>query len=219
MASDLPMASDRLVETLSASLRPIRRRSVARDVGILAAIGVAEIALLLLTGRMRPDLMRVMMLPFFWWKLGTMAAVAAIGFVTALRSFDPTHSPRPGLRYSGVAIGVALAIGWLLDATHRSGQPLIARLQWHNGIACMIAMGLLSLPMIAGLAWLMRRNAPTDRSGTALAAGVAGAAWGAFAFTFACPHDDPLYVAIWYFAGCAVVAVGGRWLLAPVARW
>ena len=213
------MTSERLIETLAAGLAPVRPRRLSRDALLLAVIGVGELALLLMRGGARPDLMSGRMRPFFWWKLGTMAAVAAIGFVAALRSFDPTHSPRPGLRYSGVAIGVALAIGWLLDATHRSGQPLIARLQWHNGIACMIAMGLLSLPMIAGLAWLMRRNAPTDRSGTALAAGVAGAAWGAFAFTFACPHDDPLYVAIWYFAGCAVVAVGGRWLLAPVARW
>jgi hypothetical protein len=92
-------------------------------------------------------------------------------------------------------------------------------MQWYDGIRCMVMMALLSLPMIAGLAVLMRRSAPTDRTGTALATGIAGAAWGAFVFTFACPHDDPLYVAIWYLAGCSAVTIAARWLLAPMARW
>jgi Negative regulator of sigma F len=42
-------------------------------------------------------------------------------------------------------------------------------------------------------ATLIRRGASTDRAGTALAAGLASAAWGAFVFVFACPSDDPLY--------------------------
>jgi hypothetical protein len=170
-------------------------------------------------GGARPDLMQVMMQPSFWWKLGTMAAIAGIGLGAALRSLDPTRSPRPGLRRAAIAIGAALALGWLLDAAQRSPMPLAGRMLWYDGARCMVAMALLSLPMIAALGWLMRRSAPTDRSGTALAAGIAGAAWGAFVFVFACPHDDPLYVAIWYLAGCAVVALAGRIVLAPIARW
>jgi hypothetical protein len=213
------MASERLVETLSAGLRPVRRRSLARDAAILAAVGVVELALLLGMGGARHDLAQVMMRPCFWWKLGTMAAVAMIGLAAALRSFDPTRSPRPGLRRAAIAVGVALALGWLIDASQHSVVPLMERMLWHDGARCMVAMAVLSLPMIAALGWLMRRSAPTDRAGTALAAGIAGAAWGAFVFVFACPHDDPLYVAIWYFAGCAVVALAGRLLLAPMARW
>ncbi len=213
------MTSERLIETLAAGLIPVRTRRLSRDVALLGAIGFVELALLLMLGGARPDLMHVMMRPFFWWKLGTMAVLAAIGGATALRSFDPTLSPRPGLRRATIAIGISLAVGWLLDATHRSALPLAARMQWYDGLRCMVAMAVLSLPMIAGLGVLMRRSAPTDRTGTALAAGVAGAAWGAFVFVFACPHDDPLYVAIWYFAGCATVALAGRWLLASIARW
>jgi hypothetical protein len=213
------MTSERLIETLAAELTPVRLRRLSRDALLLGMIGAIELALLLLAGGARHDLMRVMMQPFFWWKLGTMGVLAAIGSVTALRSFDPTISPRPGLRRAAAAIGVALAIGWLIDATHRSAVPLAERMLWHDGMRCMVAMAVLSLPMIAGLAVLMRRSASTDRTGTALAAGVAAGAWGAFVFTFACPHDDPLYVAIWYLAGCSVVAIAARWLLAPMARW
>jgi len=213
------MTSERLIETLAAGLVPVRPRRMSRDALFLAAIGVVELALLLMLGGARPDLMRVMMMPFFWWKLGTMGVLAAIGLATALRSLDPTMSPRPGLRRTSIAIGVALAIGWLLDATHRSAAPLAARMQWHDGLRCMAVLAVLSLPMVIGLAMLIRRSAPTDRSGTALAAGVAGAAWGAFVFAFACPHDDPLYIAIWYLAGGLAVALAARWLLAPMARW
>jgi hypothetical protein len=64
------------------------------------------IALLLVALGARPDLTTVMMRPFFWWKLSTMAVLAAIGLVTALRSFDPASSPRPGLRRATIAVGV-----------------------------------------------------------------------------------------------------------------
>lgn len=213
------MTSERLIETLAAGLTPVRARRASRDALLLGAIGVAELALLLMLGGARRDLTVVMMRPFFWWKLGTMGVLAAIGLAAALRSFDPTLSPRPGLRRAAQAVGVALAIGWLLDATHRSALPLAARIQWFDGMRCMVAMAVLSLPMLAGLGVLIRRSAPTDRGGTALAAGIAGSAWGAFVFTFACPHDDPLYVAIWFLGGCSLVALAARWLLAPIARW
>jgi hypothetical protein len=213
------MTSERLIETLATGLTPVRPRRMAREAALLGAIGLGELALLLLLGGARRDLAVVMMQPFFWWKLASMGVLAAIGLAAALRSFDPTRSPRPGLRHATIVIGAALAIGWLLDATHRSVLPLAARMQWREGMHCVAVMALLSVPMIAGLAALMRRSAPTDRAGTALAAGIAAAAWGAFVFSFVCPHDDPLYIAVWYLAGCSLVTLAGRWLLAPIARW
>jgi hypothetical protein len=65
----------------------------------------------------------------------------------------------------------------------------------------------------------MRRGAPTDTSGTALAVGVAAAAWGAFVFVFACPHDDPFYIALWYALGCGLVTILARFLLPRLTRW
>jgi hypothetical protein len=72
---------------------------------------------------------------------------------------------------------------------------------------------------VAALGLLMRRGAPTDRPGSALAIGVASAGWGAFLFTFRCPHDDPLYIAVWYGLGCAIVAGLGYLALPRIARW
>lgn len=77
----------------------------------------------------------------------------------------------------------------------------------------------LSIPAAVVLGGLVRRGAPTDRSGTALAAGLSSAAWGAFVFVFACPSDDPLYIAVWYTAGCSIVTLLGRAILMRLSRW
>jgi hypothetical protein len=80
-------------------------------------------------------------------------------------------------------------------------------------------MVLLSLPAMAALGVLMRRGAPTDIGGTSLTAGIAAAAWGAFVFVFACPADDPLYIAVWYVVGCGLVTMFARVVLPRLASW
>ena len=77
----------------------------------------------------------------------------------------------------------------------------------------------LSVPAMLGLGLLMRHGAPTDGGGAALASGIAAAAWGAFVFVFACPYDDPLYIAVWYAVGCEFVALIARLVLPQLTRW
>ena len=55
--------------------------------------------------------------------------------------------------------------------------------------------------------------------GGARARVLAAAAWGAFVFVVACPHDDPLYIAVWYVLGCSLVTVAARIVLPALARW
>jgi len=52
-----------------------------------------------------------------------------------------------------------------------------------------------------------------------LTAGLAAAGWGAFVFAFACPVDDPLYVAVWYSLGCGAVTLLARLVLPHLTRW
>ncbi len=56
-------------------------------------------------------------------------------------------------------------------------------------------MAILALPPMIGMGMLMRRGAAIDAAATAVMAGLA-AAWGAFVFVFACPSNDPLYIAV-----------------------
>jgi hypothetical protein len=140
-----------------------------------------------------------------------------------LTSLDPatTTARRLAGFWRGIAIAApaALALGWLIDAGASGRSALVARLEWRDGVDCLVNIALLTLPLVLAFGVLMRRGAPTQPGRTSAAAGLAAAGFGAFVFAFHCPHDDPLYVAVWY--GGAVLAVTGaaRLLLPRLTRW
>jgi hypothetical protein len=213
------MPNDRLVDRLARELKPVRRQTVTGDALLFAMLCAIELDLFLGLGMMRADMPMAMEQPSFWWKLGSLGLIALVGASVAIVSFNPVESPRRGLRRLVAIALFCLAIGWAVDAS-RDGLPVLAtRLNWRDGLQCMYKMVLLSIPAMIVLALLMRRGAPTDIAGTSLAAGVAAAAWGAFVFVFACPYDDPLYIAVWYAVGCGLVTAFGRLVLPRLARW
>src|SRR4029077_1077350 len=116
----------------------------------------------------------------------------------AIMSLDPVRSPRRGLRRIVALITVCLASGWLLDASRDGFSTLISRLDWVNGLQCLYEMVVLSVPAVIGLGLLMRRGAPTDHAGTALAAGLAAAAWGGFVLGLPCPFAVPSFFQFGY---------------------
>jgi hypothetical protein len=213
------MPSERFLQHLVSDLKPVRRRRASVDALILAGLGALELAVFLGLGFMRPDMPVALCMPSFWWKLGSLALIAAIGTGVTLASFDPVRSPRRGLRWLAAIVALCLCAGWLIDAAQGGGAALISRLDWIHGVQCLAKMVALSVPAVIALGVLMRRGAPTDHRGSALAAGIAAAGWGAFVFVFACPSDDPLYIAAWYLAGCSLVTLFARLVLPPLTAW
>jgi hypothetical protein len=213
------MSMDDFLDGLTRDLTPVRRRRLADDAALLAGLCGLELALFLAAGMARPDLMAASGQAAFWWKVLSLGLLAGTGLITALRSFDPTVSPRRGLLALLGLFVLALGGGWLLDATLGHGGDLWARLDWRDGLKCFGWVFGLSAPAILLLAWLVRRGAPTQPRGAALAAGVGAAAWGAFVFVFACPHNDPLYVAVWYSLSCGLDALLVRFLLPRLGAW
>lgn len=65
------MRTESLVDRLSQELRPVRRRSITREV-LLLVLAVVEVAAFLGMGFMRPDMHAAMGAPSFWWKLTSM---------------------------------------------------------------------------------------------------------------------------------------------------
>lgn len=219
MPSESVPPSDDLIDRLAVRLRPVRRRTPVRDAAALAGIVGIELLLFLLMGHTRPDMPAAMAQPSWWWKLGGLAAIAAIGAGSALISLDPSRSPRRGLHATLVVLLLCLALGWALDSARHGLAPLLARLDWQQGVGCVWKMSVLAIPAMLGLAVLLNRGAPVDRGGTAWAAGIGAAACGALVFVFACPSDDPLYIAVWYAVGLGLVSVVSRVLLGLAARW
>ena len=208
-----------LIDRLSRDLKPVRPRRLWRDIAIIAAICVAEIIVFFALSAALPDIPMRMQQPTFWWRLVSLGLIAVISGIPAILSFTPTYSPRRALRGLFVVIGVCLAAGLCIGAGPDDLESLARRIDWTNGIQCAAKMIALSVPPVLGLGVLMRRGAPTDGSRTALLVGIAGAAWGAFVFVFACPFNDPLYIAVWYTAGCGTVVLVSRAILPRLARW
>ena len=213
------MPSDHLVARLVSDLKPVRRRSPVRDSIVLGVVAAAELALAPLWRHWRGDMPIAMHQPSFWWKLVSLGLITLVATGVAVGSFDPVNSPRRGLRWVGAMVVICLAAGWGVDAARDGVSSLAARIDWRDGITCVYEMVVLSMPAVVMFGILMRRGAPTDTGGTALSVGIAAAAWGAFVFVFACPFDDPLYLALWYTVGCGLVTVFARLVLPPLTRW
>jgi hypothetical protein len=213
------MSFDSLIDRLSRNLKPVRPRRLWRDAAIITAICVTEIVVFFALGAALPDMPMRMQQPTFWWRLVSLGLIAMISAVPAILSFTPTYSPRRPLRRLFVVVGVCLAAGLCISAGPDDLKSLAGRIDWTDGVQCAAKMIALSVPPVLGLGVLMRRGAPTDGSGTALLVGIAGAAWGAFVFVFACPFNDPLYIAVWYTVGCGAVVLVSRATLPRLARW
>lgn len=213
------MSNDALVDGLIVDLKPTRQLSRQAEMLILAGLAALQVFIVLTLHGMRPDMPMAMAQPSIWWKGASLAIIALISAIAAVRSFVPTESARSGLRLLIPTIAAVLAVGLLIDAGAAGIGSLIERLDWHNGLACMEQVVMLAMPAILVLGVMMRRGAATDPQATALAVGVAAAAWGGFIFVFNCPHDDPLYTIVWYSASVAAIALAGRIVLPLLTRW
>ncbi len=213
------MATETLIESLVADLRPVKPRNRSTETLILAGLGALQLLLFVVIYGVRADFMPAMHSSALWWKVISMGVIALLGVAAVLRSLDPANAIRTNLGRIAAVAAIALAAGWLIDAGAGGREALLARLNWHHGLQCVWMVFILSQPAVIGLTLLARHGAPTDLPRTALAAGLAAAGWGGFVFAFACPFDDPLYVAVWYTVAVIAVAAPMRWLLPKLTRW
>lgn len=207
------MSHDALIDQLATGLPPVRRWSMARETGLLLGMAGAELAFFLSLGVMRPDMGHMIATPYMLWKLGSLALLATVASIIAVRSLSPLGSARRGLVLTVGLAAVVLATALMIDPGAAGGLSIGHRLSPLHGMGCAVAIMALSLPMVGAMAWLMRRGAPVDTRRSAIISGLAAGCWGAFLFSFCCPSDDPLYVALWYMIGCAIVVAMARWLL------
>ncbi len=213
------MVNDALIDSLVGDLRPVPPRNVGRLITILVTLAAIELAGFLALGTMRPDIGTALGRAAFWWKMVGLGILAVLGAHVALGSFDPVSSPRRGLRRWGLALAGLVLIGAAIDVAGQGLGDLPGRLMWHMGIECLTVMTVLSVPPVIALGLMMRRGAPTDRQASAVAVGLAAAAWGAFIFAFHCPSDDPVYIVFWYALGSGVITLLARAILPLAARW
>jgi hypothetical protein len=97
--------------------------------------------------------------------------------------------------------------------------PMMTRLIGNNSKLCLIAIPLMSLPLLAAALIGLRHGAPTRPAASGAIAGLAAAGLAATLYASHCTDDSPLFVATWYSIATAAVAASGALAGSRVLRF
>jgi hypothetical protein len=87
--------------------------------------------------------------------------------------------------------------------------PMMTRLVGQNSRVCLMAIPVLSLPLLAGALIGLRNGAPSRPALAGALAGMLSAGLGATLYASHCTDDSPLFVATWYSIATALVTAIG----------
>jgi len=88
-----------------------------------------------------------------------------------------------------------------------------------NGLVCLVSIPFFALPMLIAEILALRQGAPTRPTLTGVVAGLFAGGVAAAIYAAHCPDDSPLFVALWYSLGIAIVALVGGLAGRLTLRW
>jgi hypothetical protein len=212
------METDQLIRTLAAD-----NTERARPVGFVLALALVaaapvSVVMFFATLGVRPDVMTAMRNPFFDLKFAVTLALAISAIVLSL------HLSRPEALLRGWALLLLVPAGIL--AAGIGGEmmmpqrlPMMTRLVGQNSRACMTAIPLMSLPLLAGALYGLRHGAPTRPAVAGAIAGLLSAGLAATLYASHCTDDSPLFVMTWYSIAAALVTALGALAGSRVLRF
>jgi hypothetical protein len=210
--------TDQLIRTLAAD-----NSERSRPVGFVLALALVaaapvSVVMFFATLGVRPDVMTAMHNPFFDLKFAVTLALAISAIAISL------HLSRPEALLRGWALLLLVPAGLL--AAGIGGEmmmpqrlPMMTRLVGHNSRACMTAIPLMSLPLLAGALYGLRHGAPTRPAVAGAIAGLLSAGLAATLYASHCTDDSPLFVMTWYSIAAALVAAIGALVGSRVLRF
>ncbi len=213
------MKTDDLIERLSTDLEPASPWWVTRRILIGLSSGAFFSALLMIFWLgVRPDLMDAMTGTMFWVKFGYTLACSAVLMAALIRVARPGGSM--GSLAWALAAPFALVGGMALWRL-ANAEPVIAHgmLMGDSAEVCPWRIAVLSIPIFAGAVWALRGLAPTRLVLSGFVAGGCAGAMGAWIYAFHCNESAAAFVALWYTAGMAVVALLGALAGRRLLRW
>jgi hypothetical protein len=212
------MDTDRLIRILAAD-----NDTHARPVGavLAAALLIAlpvSAAMLLATLGIRKDFMTAMHNPFFDLKFVVTLALALPAIAISLHLSRPEASLRRWAWLLLLPVGI-LALGISGEMMLPQRLPMMTRMIGSNSRVCMIAIPLLSLPLLAAALIGLRHGAPTQPAVAGAIGGLLSAGLAATLYGSHCTDDSPLFVATWYTIAAAFVTALGALAGSRVLRF
>jgi hypothetical protein len=212
------METDQLIRTLAAdTTEPARPVGFVLALALVAAAPVSVVMFFATLG-VRPDVMTAMHNPFFDLKFAVTLALAISAIVVSL------HLSRPEALLRGWALLLLIPAGLL--AAGIGGEmmmpqrlPMMTRLVGQNSRACMTAIPLMSLPLLAGALYGLRHGAPARPAVAGAIAGLLSAGLAATLYASHCTDDSPLFVVTWYSIATALVTAIGALAGSRVLRF
>jgi hypothetical protein len=202
------METDQLIRSLAAD-----NAHRARPVGVVLALALlaaapVSMAMFLATLGVRPDVMTAMHNPFFDLKFGVTLALAISALAVGLHLSRPEASLRGWVWLLLIPAGL-LAFGIGSEMMMPQRLPMMTRLVGHNSRVCMMAIPLLSLPLLAAALLGLRHGAPARPAVAGAIAGLLSAGFAATLYASHCTDDSPLFVATWYTIATGLVTAIG----------
>ena len=212
------MKTDDLIRALTSDLAPPgpsieRRFAVAFLPGVLVAL-----ALFAMTLGPRGDLALVAGDMRFLFKFVVTLLLALCSALLVWRLVRPGAPAR--LQIAVLAfVPLVLASGVLMELFVLPAGAWCPKLIGSNGLVCLVSIPLFALPMLIAAILALRQGAPTRPALTGVVAGLFAGGVAAAIYAAHCPDDSPLFVALWYSLGIAIVALVGGLAGRLALRW
>ena len=212
------MKTDDLIRALTSDLTVARSSIEQRFAAALMPGVLVALVLFAITLGPRPDFMAVIGDARFVFKFVVTLLLALCSAMLVWRLVRPGAPTR--LQTVALAIVPVVLAAAVIAELIALPRPLwTARLIGVNGMVCIVSIPSFALPMLVAAIFALRHGAPTRPGLTGMVAGVFAGAVAAAIYAAHCIDDSPLFVALWYSLGIAIVAavggVAGRFAL----RW
>ena len=155
--------------------------------------------------------------PTVGFTLAAAVVLAVLAFTASLSLARPDAVLRA--RWIWLPAAAILAAGAALELARVPPQEWLARLVGTDPLTCFLSVFVLSLPILAGALWALRRGAPRRPQLSGALAGLLAGGVTAALYLVHCPEDSLLFTIAWHVPAVMLVTVlgalfGHRWL-----RW
>jgi hypothetical protein len=202
------METDQLIRTLAADnnhrVRPV---GAMLTMALLCALPITVAMFFAMLG-VRPDIRAAMHNPFFDFKFVVTLSLAITAITVGLQLSRPDASPRRWIWLLLIPL-VLLGCGLVSEMMVPQSRPWLVRLIGNNSRACMMAIPMLSLPLLAAALIGLRHGATARPAVSGALAGLLSAGLAATLYASHCTDDSPLFVITWYSLATALVAAIG----------
>jgi hypothetical protein len=211
------MTTEDLIRALVADRFVGQRPRVALLLALVPAIAVVATLFFSWIG-FRDDIEAALQTVRFLFKFVVIAPLAALSFVTLLRSTDPTSQSGWWETVLPLPL-ILLLIGVAAELLSIPRTAAFARLIGSNAANCMMLIPGLACAPLALFIMALKNSAPANPGSAGALAGLAAGSLAANFYAANCFDDSPLFVIVWYPLAIGFVVLTGYVAGRVTLRW